>query len=172
MKLSINPTPSEAASGESPSEAGESQAKVTPTLTNNGVGALILEGVQEVSNTVRESQAAPSPRLIPGGGPRPQIRPIPLYQRAGLGPVLEQVMAHSGTHQAEVSRRMRIRPQSLNQYVKQRRARPSLDWLLHFLSVNEAAMVIVFPTNQSFLEIEKATVGAENAAGSNNGQIQ
>jgi transcriptional regulator with XRE-family HTH domain len=96
-------------------------------------------------------------RLMPSSIPRPPIRPIPLYQRTSMGPVLERVMEHSGTHQAEVARRMRIRPQSLNQYVKSRRARPSLDWLLHFLSVNGASLVVVFPANQSFVEVERAT---------------
>ncbi len=74
-------------------------------------------------------------------------------------------MEHSGTHQAEIARRMRIRPQSLNQYVKSRRARPSLDWLLHFLSVNGAALVVVFPTNQSFLSIEEASQQSGSQSG-------
>lgn len=114
------------------------------------------------SNSDQKSRAEVSPqtdkRLMPSSLPKPPIRPIPLYQRTSIGPILERVMEHSGTHQAEVARRMRIRPQSLNQYVKSRRARPSLDWLLHFLTVNGAALVVVFPANQSFVEVERATL--------------
>jgi len=58
-------------------------------------------------------------------------------------------MELSGTHQAEVARRMAVRPQSLNQYVRSKRSRPSLDWLIHFLQVNGAYLAIVFPENGS-----------------------
>lgn len=85
--------------------------------------------------------------VIPSARPTTSPRPIPVYARASLGAILERVMEHSGTHQAEVARRMGLRPQSLNQYVKGTKANPSVDWLLHFLQVNGAALTIVFPTN-------------------------
>lgn len=62
-------------------------------------------------------------------------------------------MEISGTHQAEVARRMNIRPQSLNQYVQNRRSRPSLEWLLHFLQVNGAFLAITFPTTGEYRNI-------------------
>lgn len=62
-------------------------------------------------------------------------------------------MEISGTHQAEVARRMGIRPQSLNQYIQNRRCRPSLEWLLHFLQVNGAYLAIVFPTTGQYQDV-------------------
>lgn len=109
------------------------------------------------SESQPESQAESRTRLVPSVQKRPEMRPIPLYQRTSIGPVLNRVMEWSGTHQAEVARRMRIRPQSLNQYVKGKRARPSLDWLLHFLAVNGAGLAVVFPSqNLAFQHVRSA----------------
>lgn len=67
---------------------------------------------------------------------------IPVGYDVPLSRVLQLVLEHSGLAQAEVARRMAVKAQTINQYVRGYRGNPSLPWLLRFLSVNGASLMV------------------------------
>jgi len=60
--------------------------------------------------------------------------------------LIELLIERSGTPQAELARRMGITLQSLNQYVRGRRQRPSLIWLARLAELCGARIVVEFPS--------------------------
>lgn len=97
---------------------------------------------------------------LPSSLPKTRPGPIPLYAQTMLGPLMKRVMEASGTHQAEVARRLGMRPQSLNQYVCNRRVRVSLEWMIQFLQVNGAHLVVVFPETPRKVDVVAAVAEA------------
>jgi len=102
--------------------------------------------------------------LLKPGGPRKILpsnvpnhgEPLMVWSAHDIPKLLARVMSESGLHQAEVSRRLGQKPQSLNQYVKGRRHTPTVQWLLRFLSVNGAVLQVIWPDPRVVGKIQHA----------------
>jgi transcriptional regulator with XRE-family HTH domain len=59
--------------------------------------------------------------------------------------LLETIISRSGMNLAEVARKMGVTPNSIRQYTRGRRNRPSLQWMVRLAEVCGAKLSIEFP---------------------------
>jgi hypothetical protein len=60
--------------------------------------------------------------------------------------LIELVLDRSGLTQSEIARRLGIKLQSLNEYYRGRRRRPSVQWLARLIDVCGAKIYVEFPS--------------------------
>lgn len=61
-----------------------------------------------------------------------------------VGALIALLLERSGVPQAEIARRLGIKPQTLNQYVWLRRKRPSIQWIVRLAQACGATIKVEF----------------------------
>lgn len=69
-----------------------------------------------------------------------------LCDEQAMRKLLELIMRRAGLSVYEIAKRLDIHPNSIRQYVRGRRGRPSLLWFLRFCEVCGAKVTMEFPT--------------------------
>lgn len=99
----------------------------------------------EDSNLVPAGAYAPVP-LPSTSASNPASIVVVLNDPRAVTNLISQLLARSGMSQAELCRRLGIRPQSLQQYRAGRRSKPSAEWLARLVQVCGGRMIVEFPT--------------------------
>lgn len=91
----------------------------------------------------------------------PSFQPVPLPSTSASSPapiavvlndpraitnLISQLLGRSGMTQAEMCRRLGIKPQSMQQYKGGRRSKPSVEWFARLVSVCGGRLIVEFPT--------------------------
>lgn len=85
--------------------------------------------------------------FIPASSSSPpsSLSTIALADDRAIRSFVQQCIAKSGLSQAEVARRLGMRPQSVNQAVRGRVGRPSLHWIVRVVTACGGAVILELP---------------------------
>jgi hypothetical protein len=88
---------------------------------------------------------SPNFHIVPGASSPSGVRRVLTLDSASIAEALNAALFSSGLIQADVARRLGITNQSVDQYRRSARSNPSVKWLIRYLQVCGAKLVVELP---------------------------
>lgn len=103
-----------------------------------------LNGAESLGELVSPFEAPVPVPTVPASNPASIA--VVLDDPKAVTSLIIQLLQRSGMSQAEMCRRLGIKPQSMQQYKAGRRMKPSAEWLARLVQVCGGRLLVEFPT--------------------------